>query len=77
MTSTSRCDKCDKDLAIQYKDIKDADIMWVSLNFKKFLSLCNECHHLKDYNYVRNFCSAQCLKDWIDNNLDGYIKKLD
>ncbi|RJQ30273.1 hypothetical protein C4565_00380 [Candidatus Parcubacteria bacterium] len=68
-----RCKNCDKHLEIKYDEF-DGKTLWVNLDITRFYKKCSECHHMNEWKVTVNFCSPQCLKLWVEKNLDDFVK---
>jgi hypothetical protein len=69
----AKCQKCDKTLMVSVNDFNDKDL-WIRLEIQRFYSMCDKCCHPKDMKYDLYFCTKECLKDYVVNDLDSYIE---
>lgn len=74
MTRLIRCARCNKQIQLQCEGF-DGKGMFISLNIQRFHDMCKECHHMKEIGYQQYFCDTNCLKEWINNSLDNYMKE--
>lgn len=73
MFNRIRCVKCDKEISI-YCEGFDGKALSIVLDITRYYSMCKECHNIKDFKNRGYFCSTQCLKEWIQNDLDKYVE---
>jgi transcription elongation factor Elf1 len=73
MQTIIRCAKCNKDSFVACEGF-DGKALFISLDIQRYYDMCKSCHDIKRLQYQQHFCSVQCLKDWIANDLDKYVE---
>jgi hypothetical protein len=73
MMTIIRCVKCNKDSFVAVEDF-DGKSLFISLDIQRYYDMCKDCHNIKNLKYSQYFCSVQCLKDWVTNDLDKYVE---
>jgi hypothetical protein len=73
MIDVAKCQKCNKELRMLCSEFNDKDL-WIHLEIQRFYDMCDKCNNLKDLKYKLYFCTKECLKDYVANDLDKYIE---
>jgi hypothetical protein len=69
----AKCQKCDKILMVSVSEFNDKQL-WIKLEIQRFYHMCDKCCDMKDLKYNLYFCTKECLKEYITNDLDKYIE---